>query len=230
METSKSNTLKLGIFVSSAIILFIVGIYFIGKQQQLFSNTFHLSGIFTDISGLEVGNNVRFSGINVGIVENIEQVTDSTVKVEMLIDKDNQRFIKQDASAIIGSDGLMGNKVVLITPGNKSTIVIADHGTVKTGSQVSMDDILLKLKLTTDNAATITSDLAAIIGNIRSGQGTIGKLFMDSAFAKTVDDALINIKQGAGGFKQNMDAAKSNFLLKGYYDKKKKETDKAKTK
>jgi phospholipid/cholesterol/gamma-HCH transport system substrate-binding protein len=83
-----------------------------------------------------------------------------------------------------------------------------------------MDDILLKLKVTSDNAANITGDLSAIMKNIRSGKGTIGKLFMDSAFAKNVDQALVNIKQGAGGFKQNMDAASHNILLRGFLKKK----------
>jgi len=69
MEKKTGNQIKLGVFVSLTIALFIVGIYFIGQRQKLFSSTFHVSGIFEDISGLQVGNNVRFSGINVGIIE-----------------------------------------------------------------------------------------------------------------------------------------------------------------
>jgi len=83
MEKKTGNQIKLGVFVSVTMALFIVGIYFIGQRQKLFSSTFHVSGIFTDISGLQIGNNVRFSGINVGIIEDIEQVSDSTVRVDM---------------------------------------------------------------------------------------------------------------------------------------------------
>jgi phospholipid/cholesterol/gamma-HCH transport system substrate-binding protein len=225
-ETTQSSKIKLGVFVSITIMLFIVMIYFIGKRQQLFSNTFRVSGIFFDITGLQVGNNVRFSGINVGIIENIQQVTDSTVRVDMLIMQDTRKFIKKNAVAIIGSDGLMGGKLVLILPGTTGREIIANNDTLETVQAVTMDEILLSLKMTTDNAANITENLAVIMTNMREGRGTIGKLLMDSVMAADVDRALINIKQGAGGFKQNMDAAGHNFLLKGYLKKKEAEKNK----
>src|SRR4051812_16124298 len=97
IPAEKQNGIKLGIFVSISILLFITAIYFIGQRQQLFSSTFKASGIFKDISGLQVGNNVRFSGINVGIVEEIQQITDSTVRVDMLIEERSRKFIKKNA-------------------------------------------------------------------------------------------------------------------------------------
>jgi len=212
--------MKLGIFVSIVTVLLIVGIYFIGKKQQMFGSTFHVSGIFKDISGLEIGNNVRFSGINVGVIKDIQQITDSTVRVDMIIDEKTRKFIKKNAKAIIGSDGLMGNKIVSIIPGTIGEHELSNNDTIETAQTVNIDDILIKIKKTSDNAANITGDLAFIIKNIRDGKGTIGKLFSDSAFAQNVDDALVNIKQGAGGFKQNMDAASHNFLLKGFLKKK----------
>jgi phospholipid/cholesterol/gamma-HCH transport system substrate-binding protein len=220
MKKPTGNKMKLGIFVSIVTVLLIVGIYFIGKKQQMFGSTFHVSGIFKDISGLEIGNNVRFSGINVGVIKDIQQITDSTVRVDMIIDEKTRKFIKKNAKAIIGSDGLMGNKIVSIIPGTIGEHELSNNDTIETAQTVNIDDILIKIKKTSDNAANITGDLAFIIKNIRDGKGTIGKLFSDSAFAQNVDDALVNIKQGAGGFKQNMDAASHNFLLKGFLKKK----------
>src|ERR1035437_3811384 len=150
MKKTTGNTLRLGIFVSIGLFLFVAGIYFIGQRQQLFSSTFHISGIFKDISGLQVGNNVRFSGINVGTIENIKQITDSTVKVEMLIDEHTRKFIKKNAKAIIGSDGLMGNKIVLIIPGSTCKQQLSNNDTIETTRPISIDDILLKVKLTSD--------------------------------------------------------------------------------
>ena len=222
MKKTTGNKLRLGIFVSISITLFIAGIYFIGQRQQLFSSTFHISGIFKDISGLQVGNNVRFSGINVGTIENIQQISDSTVKVDMVIDEHSRKFIKKNAKAIIGSDGLMGNKIVLIISGTGNNMVIADNDIIETIRPVTFDDILQKIKVTSDNAENITDNLAAIMKNIREGKGTIGKLFMDNGFAQNIDESIVNIKQGTGGFKQNMDAAKHNFLLKGYFNRKEK--------
>jgi len=226
MKKKTGNKIRLGIFVSISATLFIAGIYFIGQRQQLFSSTFHVSGIFKDISGLQVGNNVRFSGINVGIIENIQQITDSAVRVDMMIEEHSRRFIKKNAKAIIGSDGLMGNKIVLIIPGIPGKKQLSNNDTIATTRPVSVDDILLKIKVTSDNAANITGDLSTIMGSVLEGKGTIGKLLMDSTFAQNIGIALVNIKQGAGGFKQNMDAAKHNFLLKGYYNRKKKEDNK----
>ena len=228
MKKTTGNTVKLGIFVFLSVTLFIAGIYFIGQRQQLFGTTFKVSGIFQDISGLQIGNNVRFSGINVGIVQEIEQISDSTVRVDMVINERTRKFIKKNAKAVIGSDGLMGNKIVLITPGTSSAKGIANNDLLETVKPLSMDDIMLKIKVTSENAANITDDLSAVMANIRQGKGTIGKLFMDSILAENVDQALVNIKQGAGGFKQNMEAAKHNFLLKGYYNVKDKVKDKKK--
>ena len=226
MKKTTGNKIRLGIFVSISVALFIIGIYFVGQRQHLFSSTFHVSGIFSDISGLQVGNNVRFSGINVGIIEDIQQISDSAVKVDMMINEDTRKFIKKNAMAIIGSDGLMGSKIVLIIPGISGQPEIENNDILTTTQPITMDDILLNLKVTTDNAAIITNDLATIMTSIREGKGTIGKLFMDSVFAENLDMALVNIKLGAGGFKQNMDAASHNVLLRSYLKKKENAKDK----
>ncbi|HXA01605.1 MAG TPA: MlaD family protein [Cytophagaceae bacterium] len=220
MKNTTGNKIRLGIFVSISMAVFIATIYFIGQKQQLFSSSFHISGIFKNVSGLQVGNNVRFCGINVGMIEDIEQVTDSTVRVDMVIDEQARKFIKKNAKAIIGSDGLMGNKMMLLVAGTPGKRELSDMDTIETAQPVNMDDILLSLQVTADNAASITDDLSMIMNNISEGKGTIGKLFMDSTFSRNVDEAMVNIKQGAGGFKQNMDAASHNFLLKGYLKKK----------
>jgi phospholipid/cholesterol/gamma-HCH transport system substrate-binding protein len=221
MKKSTGNGLRLGLFVTITVAILVAGIYYVGQRQQLFSTTFRISGIFKDIDGLQVGNNVRFSGINVGIIENIQQITDSTVKVDMMIDEKTRKFMRKNAKAIIGSDGLMGNKIMSITAGTTGQAVLKNNDIIETARSVNMDDILVKVKVTADNASVITGGLAEIVENIREGKGTIGKLLMDSTFADNVGGALVNIKQGAGGFKQNMDAASHNFLLRGFLKKKK---------
>ncbi len=226
MEKKANNKIKLGLFISTAALFLITGIYFIGKKQQLFSNTFQVSGIFRDISGLQVGNNVRFSGINIGVIADIQIIADTAVKVNLMIDEKTRKFIKKDAKALIGSDGLMGNKIVIIIPGTTAKKEIENGDLIATSIPVSIDDILLNLKITSANAASITEDLAAVMSNIHSGKGTIGKLFMDTVFAQDINQTIINIKKGAGGFKDNMNAASHNILLRGYFKKKKEEGNK----
>lgn len=222
MQKQSINKIKLGIFVTFGIVLFLNGIYYIGETKKMFSTTYRLTALFKNVDGLQVGNNIRFAGINVGTVENIEIISDSTVKVDMILDIKTQQFIKKDAKAIIGSDGLMGNKIMNVSPGTAKYAMVENNDLIGTKIPISLDDMLLKLKNTTDNAAIITGDLAAIIGNIRSGKGTIGKLFMDTVFADNLDKTIVNVKQGTKGFKQNMDAAKSSFFLRGFFKKKKK--------
>lgn len=228
MKKESIHKIKLGIFVAIGIVLFVTGIYFIGETKKLFSSTFRVSAMFEDVNGLQVGNNVRFAGINVGTVESIEIITDTSVKVDMVVDVETQKFIKKDARAIIGSDGLMGGKIMNISPGTAAFAEIENNDMIGTTVPVSMDDMLLKLKATADNAALITGDLASIMGNIKSGKGTIGKLFMDTVFAENLDKTIVNVKQGTKGFKQNMDAAQNSFLLKGFFKKKPSEADKLK--
>lgn len=230
MSKKTGNNIRLGIFVSAGIALLIGGLYFIGEKQQLFNTTFHINAIFKDINGLQVGNNVRFAGINVGIVDGINQVTDSTVQVEMIIDEKTKKFMKKNVKALISSDGLMGSKIIIILPSPGGKAEIANYDRIETTHAVSVDDILVKLKVAGDNAANITDNLSAIMQNIRDGKGTIGKLFMDSTFALTLDQTLVNIKQGAGGFKENMTAAKSNFLFRGFFKKKKRDKERNKDK
>jgi phospholipid/cholesterol/gamma-HCH transport system substrate-binding protein len=228
MEKKTGNKIRLGIFVTVSIALFIAGVYFIGQRQQMFNRTFRISAIFKDISGLQVGNNVRFSGINVGIVEDIQQITDSTVQVNMQVDDHSRKFMKKNAKALIGSDGLMGNKIISILPGSPGEQELSNKDIIETIRPVNIDDIMVKIKATSDNMADITGYLSTVMKGVSQGKGTIGKLLMDSTMAQNVGQAMVNIKQGAGGFKQNMDAASHNFLLRGYLKKKKKEAEKKK--
>jgi phospholipid/cholesterol/gamma-HCH transport system substrate-binding protein len=226
MKKQSGNKVRLGILVTASIALFMGGIYFVGQRQQLFSSTFHIKAVFKDISGLQVGNSVRFSGINVGVVECIEQITDSSVSVVMVINSKTRKFIKKNARAIIGSDGLMGNKIVSVLPGITGEKEVVDNDVIATSAPASIDDILISLKITSDNAADITDNLAVVMSSIRNGRGAIGKLLMDSTLGTSIDRTMANLKSGTGGFKQNMDAAGHNFLLRGYFKKKSKENKK----
>ncbi len=216
MKKDTSNKIRLGIFISLGIAVFIVGIYFIGERQQLFRSTFRVSGVFRDVAGLQAGNNVRFSGINVGTVEDIKIVSDSSVRVEILIDESTRKFIKKDAVASIGSEGLMGNKILIISPGTGGKMEIENNDTVVTVQPIDMDDILISLKTTIDNTSNITNYLSKITDNIQSGKGAIGRLLMDRTYAQNFDSTFVNLKEGSAGFKILMDKAKHSWLLWGF--------------
>ncbi len=205
MKNNISNKIKLGIFISFGIIVFIAAIYFIGEGQQLFRHTFQLSGVFKDVAGLQAGNNVRLSGVNVGTVKNISIVSDTSVKVEILIDESTREFIKKDAVAIIGSEGLMGNKVLIINPGTGGKKGIENDDIIQTIQPISMDDIMKSLNTTIENTSQITGNLSKIMSNVESGKGTIGRLIMDKSWRQNFDSTFTNLKDGSAGFKTLMD-------------------------
>ena len=216
MKKDTSFKIKLGIFISLGIALFIVGIYPIGEKQQLFRSTFHLSGIFRDVAGLQAGNNVRLSGINVGTVENISIVSDTSVKVEILIDENTRKFIKKDAIASIGSEGLMGNKIIIINPGTGGKKEIENHDIVQTIQPINMDDILISLKSSIDNTTVITSNLSKITDNVQTGKGTLGRLLTDKSLGRTFDSTFVNLKESTAGLRAIVEKAKSSWLLWGF--------------
>ena len=225
MDAKVSKTVWLGVFVTGALAIFVVGIYFIGQKQRLFSSTFKVKTIYSNVNGLEVGDNVRLTGIDVGTIDDIEILSDTTAEVTMAIDKSVKKFIKKDAKASIGSEGLMGDKVVNLSAGSDGGAEIANNDYIQAVDGSGIDAIMKSVKITADNAAMITTDLSAVMGNIRSGKGTIGKLFMDTVFASNLDATMVNVRQASGGLKDNMEAAKHNFLLKGYFKKKEREAE-----
>lgn len=222
MYKESGFTWKLGMFVTIGLILFIGTIYFVGKQKNLFGSTFTLKSQFKTVTGLKVGNNVRFSGINVGTVSEILLLTDSAVVVKLVIQENVRRFIKADAKASIGSDGLMGDKVLTIAPGTKSNSSVKDNATIASIKAIEIEDIMKGVKTTVDNAAVITDQLAEFSFKINNGKGTLSKLLMDEKMGQKLSATLSNLETGTKGFSENMDAAKHNFLLKGYFNKKEK--------
>jgi phospholipid/cholesterol/gamma-HCH transport system substrate-binding protein len=226
MNKKSGSTWKLGMFVLIGLVAFTSTIYFVGKQKNIFGSTFTLNSHFKNVSGLEVGNNVLFSGINVGTVSEIQLVTDTSVVVRLLIQKDVQKFIKSDAVASIGSDGLMGDKVLTISPGTNSKTVVKDNASIKSIQAIEMDEIMRSIKVSMDNASIITNELAEFTYKMNNGNGALSKLITDEKFANSLTKTLTNLQTGSKGLSENMEAAKHNFLLKGYFNKKKKAEEK----
>ena len=156
MEKTISQKIQLGLFVVIGLILFILTIYFIGDKQKMFGKTNHLTAIFNNVNGLQLGNNVRYSGINVGTVRNIEMINDTVIKVDMIIDESIFPHIKRNAVATISSDGLVGNMIINIIPGNSNASSVEPGDAIQSLNRVRTDDILNTLNVTNKNAALLT--------------------------------------------------------------------------
>lgn len=217
MEKTTSQKLRLGLFVIIGLSLFILAVYFIGDKQQMFGKTNQLSAVFNNVSGLQLGNNVRYSGINVGTVSSITMINDTAIKVDMLIDKTIFPHIRKNAIATIGSDGLVGNMIINIIPGKEKATSISPGDEIRTLSRIRTDDMLNTLGKTNKNAALLTSDLLKITNEINQGTGTVGLLIKDANLANDLKETVHYLKITGQGSSESI--TKINRLISSLENK-----------
>jgi len=194
METSEKRTVSLGFFVIFSAVILVIAVYLIGQKKDMFSNTFTLKVEFRNVNGLQAGNNVRLSGINVGSILAVEIQNDSTIEVTMRIREEVRSHIKQNAVATIGTDGLMGNMLINISPGKGESKIVMDGDMLQTYSRIKTDDILKTLTTTNENAALLTFDLLEIVQEIQHGEGTVSYLLNDTNLRKEIFLTVRNLK------------------------------------
>jgi phospholipid/cholesterol/gamma-HCH transport system substrate-binding protein len=229
METHTTKfKVRLGLFITGGLLIFVVAVFIIGKQKNLFTPVYKLTTTFYNVSGLQVGNSIRFSGINVGTVDNIKIINDTTVQVDMLIQKNVQKFIKSDCQAAIGSAGLIGDRILVITQGSSYAVPAKNGQQILSKEPVEPDAIMASLQITADNAVVVSYQLAQIMTKVNSGSGTLGRFIQDSTIAENINQTIMNLKKSSKGLNENMNAAKENFLFRGYYKRKEKAAEKIK--
>ncbi len=196
MKTTHSQKIKTGIFTLIGIILFVIGIFVIGSKKNMFGDTFLIYGTFKNVGGLNVGNNIRFAGITVGTVEDIQIISDTVIRVDMLMKGKVREFLKADAVATIGSDGLMGDKLITITSGTThQTALLKEGSQIKTTNPVDFDKVIGTFTNVADNANIITTELAGMAVQIRKGNGTISKLLYTDDLSRSLEGSAYNAQR-----------------------------------
>jgi len=194
MNTETNHRIKLGIFVVTGSLLLVVGLYMIGKNRNLFGNTYTLVSRFDDIGGLQPGNNVRFSGIDIGTVDDIEILNDTTIEIRMTILRRMETIIRSNSVASIGTDGLMGNKLINIEPGTTDHPLAEDGDALPSIKAVDTEKMLRTLETTNLNVERISSNLIELTGNLNMSRGTLYTMLMDTSVAKGFENTLGNIE------------------------------------
>lgn len=189
MERSKKRSLKLGILVAVGIVLFSLAIYYLGSQQNLFSSTITVKSYFNNVSGLIEGNKVRYSGITVGYISHIEIIEDTTVLVEMSVDKNISKFIRTDSKAEIESDGLMGSKIVSIFPGSSEGKPIEDEGFIESQPSIEFYDVLEDAQKIMKDGQLTMNTLLEISNKINQGNGDLARLLNDNTITTKLSQA-----------------------------------------
>ena len=205
MEKTISEKIRLGLFVLIGSLLFIVTVYFIGNKQQMFGNTNHLKAKFSNVNGLLLGNNVRYSGINVGTVREIEMINDSVIIVDMVIEESIFSHIRKDAMATISSDGLVGNMIINIIPGDGVQPSVQPGDVIGSVGRIRTDDLLSTLSVTNNNAALLTADLLKITKEITQGKGTLGLLVNDTTMSNDLKQTVYYLKKTSKGTAESVE-------------------------
>jgi len=191
----------------------VIAAYLIGSQQNLFGNTISIHTTFKNVSGLQKGNNVRYSGIIIGTVSGIEMENDTTIRVRMLIEENMREHIKTNAVAAIATDGLVGSMIINIIPGDGVAPLVKSGDEIQSLSRIATADMLSTLSVTNENAALLTEDLLKVTASLKDGKGTLGRLLNDTLLARDLQETLTNLKNASSG--ANTTIQELNNIIKG---------------
>jgi phospholipid/cholesterol/gamma-HCH transport system substrate-binding protein len=230
-----SRAARLGAFIIMTLAILAAGIFLIGSKQYLFTPTYRLKAQFATVVGLDPGAEVRVGGVHTGSVRGIQLPNTPNGKITVLMDlqRNTHDIIKQDSVAAIETEGLLGNEYVSISFGSAKALNVKDDDTIASQPPLVIADLIKKTDAILDtsqaalnNVTVAAANLGSITGKINDGQGTIGLLVNDKKIYTQLDqttaglrDTVVHAQAGVTDFQENMEAMKSNFLLRGYFKK-----------
>jgi phospholipid/cholesterol/gamma-HCH transport system substrate-binding protein len=196
-EINTAKRLSVGIFISLGIVILIVAIFTIGGQHKAFVKSIRVHILFDDVQGLQPGNNVWLSGMKIGTVKSIDFYHNSQVAVTLNIEKKAQPHIANDSKARISTDGLVGNKIVVISGGTDGARSIADNDSLQSQHLQGTQEMFATLQASNANLLAITGNLKTISERLNGGQGTLGKLINDPAIADHLQTSIDHLRTAA---------------------------------
>lgn len=193
-STKNTRAVTVGIFIFIGLAIFVVGILTLGGQHKTFANLLSLRASFDDVNGLQTGNNIWFSGVKVGVVKKIAFDESGKVMVDMSLDEQAQKYVHRDALAKIGTDGLIGNKIIVIYGGTPQTPSVKDGDTLRVEKIQGMDEMMNTLQSNNKNLLDITNDFKTVSSRLANGEGSIGKLLKDETLANQLTAVMNGLK------------------------------------
>ncbi|WP_144606558.1 MlaD family protein [Algoriphagus algorifonticola] len=197
MRGENKRSVIVGIFVFLGIAILVAGVLTLGGQQKKFVKAIHLKAVFDDIGGLQTGNNIWFSGVKIGTVRKINFYGDSQVEIEMNVEKSVAEFIRKDSKATISSDGLIGNKIIVIYGGTTLAPPVEDGDRLEAVMPLDTDKMMETLQENNKNLVDITNDLKLLTGKLANGEGIVGAVMTDSVLADNFRSILSNLNRAS---------------------------------
>ena len=197
MRGENKRSVIVGIFVFLGIAILVAGVLTLGGQQKKFVKAIHLKAVFDDIGGLQTGNNIWFSGVKIGTVRKINFYGDSQVEIEMNVEKSVAEFIRKDSKATISSDGLIGNKIIVIYGRTTLAPPVEDGDRLEAVMPLDTDKMMETLQENNKNLVDITNDLKLLTGKLANGEGIVGAVMTDSVLADNFRSILNNLNRAS---------------------------------
>lgn len=197
MKGENKRNVLVGIFVFAGIAILVAGILTLGGQQKKFVKAIHLKAVFDDIGGLQAGNNVWFSGVKIGTVRKINFYGDSQVEIEMNVEEEVVEFIRKDSKATISSDGLIGNKIIVIYGGTTLAPPVVDGDRLESVMPLDTDQMMETLQVNNENLVEITNDLKKLTSKLAAGEGIVGAVMTDSILGENFKSIINNLNRAS---------------------------------
>ena len=192
--------LRVGLFVLAGVVLLVVVIFYV-TGAGTWGPKYRIHAYLPAVDGLAVGAPVRVDGVDVGNVSKIvisplkpgvQDVKDKSIEVEMQIQKTYQDYIRTDSSAGLETEGLLGDQYVDIDRGFVGG-VIPDNGEVPGRPEKALKEIVARSADLMDSLSNISQQANAVLTDIRSGKGSLGKFLVDEDAYKHLDSSLANL-------------------------------------
>lgn len=212
---SKDNkrAIIVGLFIFLGLLFLLAGILAIGNLRSTFVRKIHLTAVFEDVNGLQSGNNIWYSGVKIGTVHDMSFFGDSQVRVTIKIDEKSQQYIRKDAKVKISTDGLIGNKIIVIYGGTVLAPPVVDGDTLGVEVTASSEEMIAVLQENNRNLLAITTDFKTISKNMAEGNGTVGKLLKDETLYNSLGVTLASL-QRSSAHAEKLTAAISDYGAK----------------
>lgn len=198
MKPIKNNrAVVVGIFIFIGIAIFIIAVLTLGGQQKTFKNSIAVKAVFTDVEGLQKGNNVWFSGVKIGTIKKISFIGNSKVEVDINIEEKSREYIRKDAIAKISSEGFIGNKLIEISGGTPKSAAIEDGDRLIVVETSTTDEMIGTFQANNKNLLDITTDLKVVSKRLTNGEGTVGKLLTDETLMNELSGVMAALQRAS---------------------------------
>jgi len=212
-ESPNKRAVIVGVFVFAGLIFLLAGVLVVGNLRETFNRKMELISLFDDISGLQPGNNIWFSGVKIGTVNSLNFHGKSQVEVTMNVAITAQKYIRKDAKVKLSNDGLIGNKILVIYGGTEEFAQVQEGDTLEVEKTFTSEDMINTAQENNKNILAITNDVKAITKKMAAGEGSVGKLLDDSLMYTNINATIVSL-QKASVKAQQMLASLADFSSK----------------